>query len=111
MGGASTGAEVTSFRAAVAVAVLSSFPAFASITFRGDFETGDLTQWSSVEAANPAHLLVVPSPVAQGRFAMQVTVAPGEMIYNGNRNELDYDSNPSEGDERWYQFDTLFPAD
>lgn len=95
-----------------AAALLFSAPSFASELFRGDFETGNLSQWSSVESSNPSHIGVVTDPVAQGTYAMKVVLAPGDIIFSGTRNEVDDErDNPKEGEERYYHWRTLFPAD
>ncbi len=55
--------------------------------WRGDFETGDLSQWSYL--LNPRGLSVVASPVAEGRHAARVEITAADLWPNGlNRVEL-----------------------
>jgi hypothetical protein len=57
--------------------------------WRGDFETGDLSQWSYL--LNKRGLSVVGSPAADGRHAGRIEIQPGDLWSNGlNRVELQY---------------------
>lgn len=57
--------------------------------WRGDFETGDLLQWSYL--LNPRGLSVVDAPVAQGRHAARVEITERDLWPNGlNRVEVEY---------------------
>src|SRR4051812_31129076 len=67
---------------------ITSVPAFASVLWRGDYETGDLSQWQEIESTNLSRFQVVTSPLRQGRYALQVTVKQGDVIYGGTRNEV-----------------------
>jgi hypothetical protein len=91
---------VVSASAAVALAVAvagcaragagpSRAPAASAPRWRGDFETGNLSQWSFL--LNPRGLSVVDAPVAQGRHAARVEIQPGDLWPNGlNRVEVEY---------------------
>ncbi|MGI5861645.1 MAG: heparin lyase I family protein [Myxococcales bacterium] len=98
---------------AIAVSALVSGSASASVVWRGDFESGDLSQWSSKQSVSNDRLQVVSSPVAQGRYALKVTVRQGDDPINasGNRNELVYLTYEPSGTERWYRWQTMFPND
>ncbi len=105
------GRSITSlaFLAAVALAA----PAAASVSWRGDFETGDRSQWSRVEMIAPDRLQVVESPHRQGRYALRAEVRKWDDPINasGNRNELIRYDGASEGKEFYYGWSTLLPAD
>lgn len=94
-------------------AVLSALPASAKVLWRGDFETGDLSQWSKTQMVSPDRLQVVNNPVLQGRYALKTTVRPGDdpIGASGNRNELVITGIDKSGSERVYRWHTLFPAD
>jgi Polysaccharide lyase len=62
-------------------------PVPAAPRWRGDFETGDLSQWTYL--LNPRGLSVVEAPVAEGRHAARVEISAGDLWPNGlNRVEL-----------------------
>ena len=64
-------------------------PASHAPRWRGDFETGDLSQWSYL--LNPRGLSVVDSPVVQGRHAARVEITERDLWPNGlNRVEVEY---------------------
>ncbi|MBI5546758.1 MAG: heparin lyase I family protein, partial [Deltaproteobacteria bacterium] len=102
---------LSSLAAAVAAA-LALLPAIASarVLWRGDFETGDTTQWSRSQIVSSDRMRVVASPVAQGGHAVRVLVKQGDDPINasGNRNELVYMSNETQGMERYYRWQTMF---
>lgn len=89
--------------------------AMASVIWTGDFETGNLSQWSSKLDAQPGttdRLVVVQSPVRQGRHALKVTLKPGDLDNNGNRAELVLRERWFyQGEEMWYHWYTQFPSD
>jgi len=63
----------------------------AGILFRGDFSTGDLSQWSKVESRDPrSRLAVQPDPAGGGGRALRVLVRQGDepIGASGNRNEV-----------------------
>jgi uncharacterized protein (TIGR03382 family) len=57
-------------------------------------------------------LLVVTSPVREGRYALKTTVRQGDnpIKASGNRNELVYLSHETSGSEYFYKWSTLFPS-
>ena len=81
----------------------------------GDFETGDLSQWSprlDLQEGATDRLVVVDAPVRQGRYALRATVKPGDLNNNGSRAEVVLrDQMFHEGDERWFHWYTMFPAE
>ncbi|WP_257454897.1 polysaccharide lyase [Archangium lipolyticum] len=85
--------------------------ASASVVWKGDFETGNLSQWDREQSVASNRLLVVNSPVREGRYALKVTVHQGDDPINasGNRNELLYLDRAAPGTEYFYKWSTLFP--
>jgi len=87
--------------------------ALATPVWRGNFETGDLSQWSGKDAVASDRLQVVADPAREGRYALKVTVRKGDDPINasGNRNELFHFGKESEGEEYYYKWSTQFAAD
>ncbi|GMU06857.1 heparin lyase I family protein [Corallococcus caeni] len=96
----------------LAVCLLPSLAA-AEIVWRGDFETGNRSQYSTEQMVSSDRLQVVTSPVAEGKYALKATVKQGDDPINssGNRNELVYLSNEKVGSEYWYRWKVMFPND
>jgi hypothetical protein len=93
------------------VAVASS--ASANVLWRGDYETGDLSQWAGVEGLT-SRLTIVQSPVRQGTYALRTELHQGEYANNGTRNEVENSSaqfNEVEGNDKWYAWSTMFASD
>lgn len=95
-----------------ALALLVPTLASASVVWKGDLETGNLSQWSAEQSVSSNRLLVVTSPVREGRYALKTTVRQGDnpIKASGNRNELVYLSRETSGSEYFYKWSTLFPA-
>lgn len=93
-------------------AALLSAPAFAAIKWRGDFETGDLSQYGSKQMVAADRIQVVSNPVKQGSKAIKVTVIQGDDPINasGNRNELVRAQQDPEGSDVYYRWQTMFAA-
>ena len=87
-----------------------STAANASVVWRGDFETGDLSQWTHVEGL-AARFAVVPAPARQGKYAVRAELHQGDVASNGTRNELDYVVEAGEGTDLYYAWSTMFPAE
>src|SRR5436309_15668396 len=68
----------------------------ASVVWRGDFETGDITQWDHFEGLG-TRFTVVPSPAREGKYALRTELRQGDIASNGTRNELDYVLQQGEG--------------
>ncbi|PTL80691.1 heparin lyase I family protein [Vitiosangium sp. GDMCC 1.1324] len=85
----------------------------SGVVWRGDFETGDRSQWSGTQMVNADRLQVVASPVHQGSYALKATVRQGDnpISASGNRNELVRMTNEKEGDEYFYRWSTMFASD
>ena len=91
----------------------SSSGSASGVVWRGDFESGDRTQWSSTQMVSADRLQVVSSPARQGSHAIKVTVRQGDnpISASGNRNELVRMTNEKEGDEYYYKWSTMFASD
>ncbi|HTI33121.1 MAG TPA: heparin lyase I family protein [Miltoncostaea sp.] len=84
----------------------------------GDYDTGDLSQWSGHQSLRPYSLTLVHSPARQGAYAARFEVragddpicAAGGGCY-GDRSEVQMGTNEREGDERWYSWSTMFAPD
>ncbi|HEY8207585.1 MAG TPA: heparin lyase I family protein, partial [Myxococcaceae bacterium] len=88
-------------------------PAAASVLWRGDFETGDRSQWDRSEMIGPDRLQVVDAPMRPGRHALRAQVIKGDNPNHasGNRNELIKHDGASEGRDLYYGWSTLWPED
>ena len=84
----------------------------AKILWRGDFETGDLSQYSSTQTVSADRLQVVTDPVREGSYSLRTLVRQGDDPINasGYRNELLYFDAPPEGSEIFYRWSTLFSS-
>jgi hypothetical protein len=88
-------------------------PPVPAALWAGDFECGDLSQWTREQQAAADRIAVIASPVHQGSRAAKFTVRYGDLHSNGERAEVLY--NPTggearEGEERWYKWWTMFDA-
>jgi hypothetical protein len=86
----------------------------AEVIWRGDFETGDITQWTKPQEVSPDRLQVVDSPARQGKHALRVEVRQGDNPIqgaSGNRAELVWSPVEQEGNDRYYGWSTLWPAE
>jgi hypothetical protein len=97
------------FAALIGLLCLST-GARASVVWRGDFETGDITQWDHFEGLG-TRFTVVPSPVREGKYALRTELRQGDIASNGTRNELDYMLQQGEGTDLYYSWSTMFPAE
>lgn len=87
----------------------------ASVLWKGDFESGNTSQWTKEEQVNSNRLQVQAGRVREGRYALRAAVEQGDapIRASGNRNELvyvgpEYDGKVAEGAERVYSWSTLF---
>jgi MYXO-CTERM domain-containing protein len=90
----------------------------AEVLWRGDFETGDLTQWNSL--LNPTkgdrkNINVVMTPVHGGTRAGEVVIHPDDLWEGNNHNrvELHYDAvdtRTAEGQTTYFSFFFRLPA-
>jgi hypothetical protein len=77
---------------------------------RLDYETGNLKQWSYVQA-EAGRIRVVNSPRRQGAYAARFVVKPGDnpLGGSGERSELSATTGEHAGVESWWKWDTYFP--
>ncbi|TSC22983.1 polysaccharide lyase [Corallococcus sp. Z5C101001] len=96
------------------VAAASMMPAIASasILWKGDFETGNTSQWTRQQSVANSRLQIVTDVVRDGRYALKATVRQGDdpIGASGNRNELLYVTHETQGKEYYYKWSTLFPS-
>src|SRR3954462_8081713 len=92
--------------------LLGSSIARAEIVWRGDFEAGDLSQWTKSQEVAPDRMQVVDSPVRQGKHALRIEVRQGDDPINasGDRAEL-VGPVETEGNDRYYAWSTLWAQD
>jgi MYXO-CTERM domain-containing protein len=100
----------------IATSLLLTVPSLASaeVVWRADFETGNISQFDGrPQMVSPDRLMVVSSPVAEGRYALQATVVQYDnpIDASGNRNELVHFGNETEGKEYYYRWYTMFAED
>lgn len=86
--------------------------------WRGDFETGDLTQWKAPQVRNKSRITVQSDVRREGRFAARVEVAPGDSNVAGSGSGERADlwisrsaTNGNEGVESYWAWSTYFPSD
>lgn len=94
----------------IAATLLAAAPLWS-----GDYNTCDLGQWNNYPQFQPGmtdRLLTVSEPVWEGPCALKATVKYGDLHSNGARAEVVLtDPRFFEGDEVWFHWATLFPAD
>ncbi|HMN97916.1 MAG TPA: polysaccharide lyase [Miltoncostaeaceae bacterium] len=81
-------------------------------SFRGDWETGDASQWG-VDCVASDRLQIVTSPVRQGRYAARFEVRPGDKPSSaGERCEVhrSYKGDESAGQAYYYAWSTMVPV-
>jgi len=88
--------------------------------FKGDFETGDTSQWGDVnrnlDRPDNEQFEIVTSPVREGKYAIKTTVHDGDEFLNTGGERCDFERDVSiefekEGKDLWYAWSTLFPSD
>ena len=86
------------------------------VWFRGDFESGGLAAWTG-DLPRPESVEMVTEPVRQGRYAVRVTLAPGDRASHKERTELRLAdrslerTHAGEGRTVWYGWSMLLPED
>lgn len=92
---------------------VSAPPPTGSVVWRGDFETGTLSQWTREQEVSADRLQIVTSPVRQGGYALKATVKQGDdpIDASGNRNEMVRLTYEPENSEYFYRWSTMFPSD
>ncbi len=84
----------------------------------GDFNTGNLSQWSGYQQVGAHSLNVVRSPAREGAYAARFEVRNGDDPLcmrgwgcYGDRAEVQMSTGEAEGQERWYSWSTMIGAD
>lgn len=86
-----------------------------SVIFVGDFETGDVSQWTYHNTCFPGRLRFVTTPVRSGKYAAEFTVKPGDVCNSPNNERMEVAvqtptiPNEKEGDDYYYGWSTFFP--
>lgn len=112
--------------AVVALAAARTVPAAAAATpaspprrgvwFCGDFESGNLDGWIW-DLARADSAQVVTAPVRKGRYAVRITLSPGDIAASKERAELKVGDKEierlhgSQGHEMWYGWSLFLPLD
>lgn len=99
--------------AALTIIAAAAPVARAEVIWRGDMETGDLSQWSKQQIVSEDRLQAVTDVVREGQYAMRAEVLQGDdpIGASGNRNEVLFTDDQVEGQERVYAWSTLWPED
>jgi hypothetical protein len=80
------------------------------ILWRGDFDTGNLSQWEVNQSVEANRIQVVSNPVKEGKYAARFETRPTDNIGDTSpRSELAANLGEKEGEERWYRWYTYFP--
>ena len=101
-------------KALLAAALLMPLAASAGIDWRGDFESGDLSQWGYLTL--PAGLSLEESCVYEGRYAGRVEITGDEQfLWQGNEqlNRSEFHHKPAdtaEGDDTYFGWSFYLPA-
>jgi hypothetical protein len=90
--------------------------ASGSIVWRGNFETGDFSQWVwGVQQKTSGRASIVSSPVREGRYGARCEVRPGDnnVAGSGNGERCEWLLNQAttdgyEGREQWWAWSTYF---
>jgi hypothetical protein len=95
----------------LSTAVVACTPAFG---WSGDYQTGDFSQWRSLQAVRGGARIVT-SPANHGRFTAKYVVRPGDdpIHSKGERAEARASQRQTgafANAERWYRWSTLFPS-
>ena len=84
----------------------------------GDYNTGDISQWSGHQNLRSYSLTTVRSPVREGAYAARFEVRNGDDPLCaagwgcfGDRAEVQMYTGETEGQERWYSWSTMIAAD
>lgn len=98
--------------ALVAASTLLPTAAMANVVWKGDFSTGDLSQWAGKQAVSDDRLQVQPAdqnPSGQKNM-LRVLVKQGDnpISASGNRNEVLNPTYIPEGSEYYYRWQTKF---
>ena len=113
---ASLGPALAMFVLAIILGASSAQSGRAAATFdRGDYETGNFSQWNLGVQAVPGDATIVTSPARQGKYAARFQVNPGDNPLNccagSERAEALTNTGEAAGAESWWGWSTYFPSD
>jgi hypothetical protein len=97
--------------------LLGGKQASAEVLWKGDFETGDLTQWDTtnlIKTGDRDNLVFVTDKVADGTKAAEITLRPDVIFepYNQSRVEVKHNGlRTKNGEESYYAWSFMVPAD
>lgn len=97
-------------RIALLSALSAPAAAFANPIWSSDFESGDLSAWTRVQAVSADRAQIVADPVRQGSKALKVTVNQyDDPVSSGNdRTELVYMTHEAPGSDYFYRWSVMF---
>ena len=120
----STGTRLLTLDRAIGIAVIAivvwiaalATSGSAGVTWRGDLETGNFSQWDcGVQEKVAGRGTIVSSPVRQGRYAARFEIRPGDNNVagsgSGERTEALSCRTFGEGEEQWWAWSTMFAPD
>jgi hypothetical protein len=96
---------------------LAPAPAAALVLWKGDFETGDLSQWDStnlIKTGDRDNLVFVTDQVADGTKAAQITLRDDIIFepYNQSRVEVKHEGlHTMNGEDSYYAWSFMVPGD
>lgn len=85
-------------------------PVWADVIWRGDFETGDTSQWKSPPKSDAVK--VVTEPVREGKYALRIDGTSAAKRGNNDRIEFQHQPKPpgtAEGTERYFGWSVYLP--
>jgi hypothetical protein len=88
-----------------------------NVFWKGDAETGNLSQWCNVHQAAPDRIQIVTNPVKQGQYAYRFDLLDGDSVFGTERVVLSQGAPPCgnpleiEGEEKFYGFSVYLPSD
>jgi hypothetical protein len=97
-------------RAAAAVLLVSAAAVSAEVLWRGDFETGDTSQWKGTPKSDGVK--VVTDPVRAGKYALWIDGTNAAKKGNHDRIEFQHQPKPpgtAEGTERYFGWSVYLP--
>jgi hypothetical protein len=92
------------------ILVLSAAPLSAEVIWRGDFETGDTSQWKGAPKSDAVK--VVTSPVREGKYALRIDGTNAARRKDNDRIEFQHQPRPpgtAEGTERYFGWSVYLP--
>lgn len=89
--------------------LLTLLPSLTFGAYSG-FESGDLREWETQRLARKSDARLISRPVRNGRFAVAVTLNPGDKSGDGFKSELSDPARARFGRETWYRISHYIPS-